>query len=57
MNKTTQTTKLGDKITYLSTPAFGKGGMKYATVIAIEEATGNRKRILLDTGLAIYRAN
>ena len=55
--KNTNTTKIGDQVTYNVELAFGKGiDKRYGIVVAIADK-GEYKKILLDTGAEIYRAN
>lgn len=50
-------TKIGDQVTYNVELAFGKGiDKRYGTVVAIKDC-GDYKKILLDTGAEVYRAN
>ena len=53
----TTSTKIGDQITYTVELEFGKGfDYRHGIVIAIANK-GDYKKILLDTGAEIYRAN
>ena len=53
----TTSTKIGDQITYTAELEFGKGlDYSHGIVVAIANK-GDYKKILLDTGAEIYRAN
>jgi hypothetical protein len=53
----TNTTRIGDRIPYTTTLMFGKGTIKESGIVIAIRETGEYKKILLDTGKEIYRAN
>lgn len=55
--KNLNTTKLGDQIPYTIELAFGKGKDKRCGIVIAIADKGDYKKILLDTGHEIYRAN
>ena len=53
----THTTRIGDRIPYTTTLMFGKGTIKESGIVIAIREMGDYKKILLDTGKEIYRAN